>query len=86
MSATDIHAGADWLTELRRELNEGSFGIVCLTREGALAPWMMFEVGALAKSVESARVCPYLIDMAQTDVPAGPHDISGQAGGSRGHA
>ena len=72
MSDTDIPAGADWLAALRQELNEGSFGIICLTPERATAPWMMFEAGALAKSVETARVCPYLIDMAPGDIPAGP--------------
>lgn len=75
MSDTDIHAGADWLAELGAELNQGSFGIICLTRERADAPWMMFEAGALAKSVDATRVCPYLIDMEPGDIPAGPLTI-----------
>ena len=75
MSETDIRAGADWLASLRRELNDGGFGIICLTHEGAHAPWIMFEAGALAKSVDTARVCPYLIDMEPGDIPAGPLTI-----------
>ena len=72
MSETDIPAGAEWLAELRRELSEESFGIICVTRERATAPWMMFEAGALAKSVQNARVCPYVIDMGPGDIPPGP--------------
>ena len=33
---------------------------------------MLFEAGALAKAVDTARVCPYLIDMKKSDVPSGP--------------
>lgn len=76
MSEEDIPAGAAWLARLRQTLNEGSsFGIICLTRECTATPWMMFEAGALAKSVEDARVCPYLIDMDPSDIPGGPLTI-----------
>ena len=68
MSETDIHAESDWLRDLRSELSKESFGVFCLTPENLNAPWLWFEAGALAKSVETARVCPYLLALRPSDV------------------
>lgn len=72
MSETDIPAGARWLADLTAQLQETSFGIVALTRENAVAPWINFEAGALAKQVSVASVCPYLIDIVQESEVVGP--------------
>ncbi|HEX8219397.1 MAG TPA: TIR domain-containing protein, partial [Chloroflexia bacterium] len=72
MSASDIEAGARWGTELSQELRDTKFGIICITRSNQRAPWIMFEAGALAKTIEGTYVVPYLIDLNPADVEAGP--------------
>jgi SpoVK/Ycf46/Vps4 family AAA+-type ATPase len=72
MSETDIPAGARWLADLTAQLQETSFGIIALTRQNAVAPWIHFEAGALAKQVSEASVCPYLIDIKQESEVVGP--------------
>src|SRR5262249_10267255 len=61
LSETDIGAGSRWGDELAKQLEQTSFGIICLTREAANSSWLLFEAGALSKSVIGSRVCPYLI-------------------------
>ena len=39
-----------------------------MTRENRAAPWLIFEAGALAKSVKTARVVPLCIDLPLTDI------------------
>lgn len=72
MSATDIDAGARWGHRVQGELQESRFGIICLTRTNQIAPWILFEAGALAKSIEETFVCPYLIDLEPSELLAGP--------------
>jgi hypothetical protein len=68
MSSTDIAPGARWNSEIAKQLEETQFGVICLTKESALSPWILFEAGALAKSIDKTFVCPYLIDLNPTDV------------------
>src|SRR4051812_22693174 len=63
MSQTDIMAGSRWGIELAKQLDETHFGIICVTREALDSPWLLFEAGAISKSIERGRVCPYLIDL-----------------------
>jgi hypothetical protein len=70
MSQTDIRAGARWPRELADNLRETRFGIICITKTNLNAPWILFEAGALAKTIEDTFVCPYLIDFEQ--IPQGP--------------
>ena len=72
MSESDIGAGARWGKEIAEELSEPNFGIVCLTKTNVKEPWIHFEAGALSKTIDNTYVCPYLIEMETTDVPAGP--------------
>lgn len=68
VSSEDINAGARWSDELAKELEGARFGIVCLTPESVSAPWVLFEAGALAKTLGSSHVCPYLIKMSSRDL------------------
>jgi ribosomal protein L7/L12 len=68
LSAADIDAGQRWATEVGQQLNESSFGILCLTRDNLQAPWILFEAGAIAKSVSAGAVVPYLLDIDFSDV------------------
>jgi hypothetical protein len=72
MSATDIDAGARWGQKVQGELQESRFGIICLTKTNQTAPWILFEAGALAKSIEGTFVCPYLIDLEPSELLPGP--------------
>jgi len=55
---------------LGRELAESHFGIICLTAENLESPWILFEAGAVARSLE-ARVVPLLFGIKPSDL-AGP--------------
>jgi len=68
MSTEDIRVGARWTSEINRELSQIKFGIIYLTRENQRAPWVLFEAGALAKTLEDTHVVPYLIDLEKSDI------------------
>lgn len=68
MSERDIEAGQRWNSEVSMLLKETHFGVICLTPENVEAPWLLFEAGALAKAVESARVVPVLFGMGKADL------------------
>ena len=68
MSASDIDAGRRWTGELGKELQQSNFGIVCLTGSNQHAPWLVFEAGALAKTLDESHLVPYLIDLAPTEI------------------
>jgi hypothetical protein len=72
MSDKDIHAGERWSGALAAALEGIHFGIICLTRANLQKPWTMFEAGALAKSVSSAAICPYLIDLTTEAITSSP--------------
>jgi hypothetical protein len=63
ISTEDIDPGIRWNAEVADELQASQFGIICLTRENLAAPWILFESGALAKTLQNTLVCPYLIDL-----------------------
>jgi len=72
MSDSDIDAGKRWNHEVADALATTKFGIICLTKSNLTAPWILFETGALAKTLTDTYVCPYLIDMKPGDIPQGP--------------
>lgn len=72
MSEQDIEAGARWNREVDKELGDTKFGIICLTRNNQTAPWLLFETGALAKTIDETYVCPYLIDLEPSHINPGP--------------
>jgi hypothetical protein len=53
-------------------LSDSRVGILCLTPDNLEAPWLLFEAGALAKTVENTFVCPYLLGLTPTEIPPGP--------------
>ena len=68
MSSKDIDRGSLWFSEITDQLKDTKIGIVCLTKDNLNKPWILFEAGALAKGLSSARVCTFLIDLDPTDV------------------
>jgi len=71
MSETDISAGERWSVELSKQLGASEFGIICMTRDNVAAPWLLFEAGAISRSLSSGAVCPYLLDLDVRDI-SGP--------------
>lgn len=67
MSASDVDAGTRWKRHIDMAL-QTDFGVICLTPENQHAPWIQFEAGSVAKSINDARVIPYLFDMSLGDV------------------
>lgn len=63
MSDEDIAAGARWLTEISAILNSAQVGIICVTPENQHNPWLLFEAGALSKTLEQTCVCPLVFEM-----------------------
>jgi len=68
MSDTDIPSGKLWADKIRNGLLESNFGIICLTPENLINPWLLFEAGALSKFNESF-VVPYVYDMKPSEIP-----------------
>ena len=56
----DIEKGARWSAELAAQLGNAKTGIICLTPDNLEVPWILFEAGALSKTLENTYVCPYL--------------------------
>ena len=70
MSKHDIESGTRWANELAQELEQTSFGILCLTKESLSSAWLNFEAGALVKHADG-RACGLLL------AGLGTADISG---------
>ena len=68
MSSSDIDKGARWATEISNQLAYSEFSLICLTPENLTSPWILFEAGALSKSIENNFVCPYLFQVEPRNV------------------
>lgn len=68
VSSEDIDKGARWSTDIAKELEDSSFGILCVTRGNLNAPWLTFEAGALSKTMDKAFVSPFLFDIKRSEV------------------
>jgi TIR domain len=67
-SHVDIDTGARWYSELVEALEKSNVGLIILTQENLNNPWIMFEAGAIARSVERVRVCPILFGIQKADL------------------
>lgn len=68
ISARDLDRGSLWFGEINDQLKETSVGVICLTQENKNRPWILFEAGALAKGLSTARVCTFLVDIEPKDI------------------
>jgi len=69
-SERGIEPGERWSTVLGSELKSSTFGIFCITPENITAPWLLYEAGALSKSVEESRVVPLLFGVPKQAIAA----------------
>jgi len=68
VSSEDIDKGARWSTDIAKELEDSTFGILCVTKENLEAPWLLFEAGALSKMMDKSSVCPFIFDLKRVEV------------------
>ncbi len=71
-SSDDIDKGARWSTDIAKELEEATFGILCVTKDNLNSQWLNFEAGALSKAIDKSKVCPFLLDLKATDITDSP--------------
>ncbi len=68
VSSEDISKGERWSVDIAKELDTTNFGILCVTKDNASAPWLNFEAGALSKAFEKSKVTPFLLNVKPTDI------------------
>lgn len=68
LSSADIDKGARWGSDIAVKLESAKAGIICLTKSNLSSDWILFEAGALSKTIQNTFVCPLLIDLQPTDI------------------
>src|SRR5581483_298169 len=63
MSTDDIQKGRRWSVEIGANLQKHRVGIICVTPENLSAPWLLFEAGALSRSLRSGKVIPLVLGL-----------------------
>jgi hypothetical protein len=72
VSSEDIDKGTRWSTDIAMELEESSYGILCVTPNNIEAPWLNFEAGALSKAFSKSNVSPFLFNVKRSEIKSGP--------------
>jgi hypothetical protein len=68
LSSADIDKGARWHADIAARLQAAKAGIICVTPSNLHSDWILFEAGALSKTLDNTFVCPFLIGIEPTDV------------------
>jgi hypothetical protein len=71
ISDKDISAGERWAQTIAGELEAANFGIICITPENLNSEWILFEAGALSKSMLDGKVIPLLFGLELSEL-SGP--------------
>ena len=72
VSSEDIDKGTQWSNKITKELSACNFGIICVTKENYEKPWILFETGALSKTMDNAYVCPLFFDVSPAEITKNP--------------
>ena len=72
LSSGDISKGERWSDVLANELQDASYGIICVTPYNIRKPWINFEAGALSKFISRQCIAPLLFDFQSTADVTGP--------------
>ncbi|MCD9855837.1 toll/interleukin-1 receptor domain-containing protein [Epilithonimonas sp. JDS] len=72
VSSEDIDKGVRWSIDIAKELEDSSFGILCVTPQNIDAPWLNFEAGALSKAFSTSNVSPFLFGLKPSDLKKSP--------------
>lgn len=73
VSTEDIAKGSRWGLELGKVLEESYYGVICIVPGNVDEPWLNFEAGVISKSLNAARVCPFVFGLT-------PKQITGPLG------
>ena len=68
LSTADIDKGARWASDVAERLETARAGIICLTPSNLHADWLLWEAGALSKTIKNTHVCTLLIGLEPSDV------------------
>jgi hypothetical protein len=68
LSSADIDKGARWGKDIAEHLQAAKAGIVCLTPSNIRSDWLLFEAGALSKTVDNTFVCTLLDGLEPSDI------------------
>jgi hypothetical protein len=68
LSSEDIDKGTIWFTEIIGELQQCNCGVICITRENHLAPWIHFEAGGMVTGLGKTHVATILLDLDHHDL------------------
>jgi hypothetical protein len=68
LSSEDIDKGARWGTDVATRLEAAKASIICLTPSNLHSDWILFEAGALSKTLQNTYVCPFLIGLEPSDI------------------
>lgn len=68
LSSADIPKGSRSTAEIAEALAAAKAGIICLTPNNLTAPWILYEAGGVAKTVDKPLACTLLIDLEPSSV------------------
>lgn len=68
LSSLDIPKGSRSTTEIAEALVAAKAGIICLTPTNLNSPWILYEAGGIAKTVDRPLACTVLIGLEPSDV------------------
>lgn len=69
MSDVNIDKGSRWYLDIAKALERAKYGLICFTPANLKAAWILFEAGALAKSLSEAYVVPLLFEVSVQELP-----------------
>ncbi|KZS39660.1 hypothetical protein AWE51_08390 [Aquimarina aggregata] len=72
ISSSSLSPGDRWSDKLAKELEQCNAGIICLTNENLMSPWINFEAGALSKHINNSMVIPLLINIKDSEISKSP--------------
>ena len=72
VSSEDIDKCSRWSIDIAKELEDSSFGVLCVTPHNLEAPWLNFEAGALSKAFSTSNVSPFLFGLKPSELKKSP--------------
>lgn len=63
----DIEKGSRWNADISKELEHSRLGIFIYTKDNLDSQWMLFEAGAISKTLDNSKVCPILFGLDNSD-------------------
>ena len=74
ISSQDIGLGQRGIEEIETRLTAISFGILFVTQENHREPWLLYEAGALSRTLKDSgvRLVPMLVDVNRAQLTGSP--------------